>query len=104
MQASVAAIISGLLQSIILQSRSPVAPGEPDAERARLRALDAAFGEQYDDGVNDNSYGSCSDSCGLGPRCGDGTTNGAEECDDGSFITGDGCNLACEIERQVVPA
>jgi cysteine-rich repeat protein len=67
--------------------------------------IDFTFGERCDDGVNDNSYGGCSDACGLGPRCGDGDVNGGDEtCDDGNRINGDGCNLACKIENDVVPA
>jgi fibro-slime domain-containing protein len=67
--------------------------------------VDAAFGEACDDGVNDNSYGGCSDSCGLGPRCGDEAVNGGEEeCDDGNRINGDGCNLSCRIEREIIPS
>jgi fibro-slime domain-containing protein len=66
--------------------------------------LDASFGEQCDDGVNDNSYGGCADTCKLGPRCGDGSVNGGgEECDDGNRVNGDGCDLSCEIEREIIP-
>ncbi|HEU4578639.1 MAG TPA: DUF4215 domain-containing protein [Polyangiaceae bacterium] len=62
--------------------------------------VDALFGERCDDAKNDNSYGGCSDTCGLGPRCGDGEVNGGgEECDDGNRINGDGCNLSCRYER-----
>jgi cysteine-rich repeat protein len=66
--------------------------------------IDFTFGELCDDGVNDNSYGGCSPDCGLGPRCGDGSTDGDEECDDRNRINGDGCNLACKEERDVTPA
>jgi fibro-slime domain-containing protein len=66
--------------------------------------LDATFGEQCDDGVNDNSYNGCGDTCKLGPRCGDGSVNGGgEECDDGNRVNGDGCNLSCEVEREIIP-
>ncbi|MCA9577157.1 MAG: DUF4215 domain-containing protein [Myxococcales bacterium] len=30
--------------------------------------------------------------------CGDGTTTGTEECDDGDMMSGDGCSATCEIE------
>jgi fibro-slime domain-containing protein len=67
--------------------------------------IDSAFGEECDDGVNDNAYGGCSDTCGLGPRCGDGAVNGGtEECDDGNRVNGDGCNLTCKPERDVIPS
>ena len=65
--------------------------------------VDAAFGEECDDGVNDNAYGGCSDTCHFGQRCGDGVVNGPEECDDGNRVNGDGCNLSCEKEREIVP-
>jgi len=64
--------------------------------------VDVDFGEQCDDGVNDGSYGGCSSTCLLGPRCGDGEVNGDEECDDGNRRNGDNCDLRCQIER--VPA
>jgi fibro-slime domain-containing protein len=67
--------------------------------------IDATFGEECDDGVNDNSYGGCSDTCGLGPRCGDGDVDeGDEECDDGNRVNGDGCNLSCKTEREIIPS
>jgi fibro-slime domain-containing protein len=68
--------------------------------------VDSGFGEECDDGVNDNSYGGCSDTCHLGPRCGDGNvdTAGGEECDDRNRVNGDGCNLSCKTEREVVPS
>jgi fibro-slime domain-containing protein len=67
--------------------------------------IDAAFGEECDDGVNDNSYGGCSETCARGPRCGDGEINGDdEECDDGNRVNGDGCNLTCKTEREIIPS
>lgn len=66
--------------------------------------VDSAFGEECDDGINDDSYDGCSADCSLGPRCGDGRVNGEEQCDDGNRINGDGCNLACVEEAPVVPS
>ena len=65
---------------------------------------DLDFGEACDDGLNDNAYGGCSDTCKLGPRCGDATLNGPEQCDDGNRVNGDGCDLSCETEREIVPS
>ena len=46
--------------------------------------------EVCDDGVNDGSYGSCTDDClGFGPHCGDGNVQeDHEECDDGFNLGG----------------
>ncbi len=67
--------------------------------------VNTAQGEACDDGAeeNDGRYGGCNPDCSLGPRCGDGNQDADEECDDGNRINGDGCNLACEVERSVVP-
>ncbi len=52
--------------------------------------------ETCDDGVNDDSYDGCAMDClALGPYCGDGLSNGPEECDDGNDIEDDGCDNAC---------
>jgi uncharacterized repeat protein (TIGR01451 family) len=72
--------------------------------------LDA--GEQCDAGLENGvvcqtNYGGscsyCSNVCQtievVGPYCGDGVANGTEECDDGNFISGDGCSAACQDEE-----
>ncbi len=37
-------------------------------------------------------------SCTLSTVCGDGSINGAEQCDDGNTRSGDGCSSSCQIE------
>jgi fibro-slime domain-containing protein len=82
-----------------LISEDSCAPGCVTPSRCGDAVIDAAFGEQCDDGVNDDSYGGCSPACLLGPRCGDGVVNGDETCDDGNRRNGDGCNVTCRVER-----
>jgi len=36
---------------------------------------------------------------GVAPVCGNGAREGAEECDDGNAIAGDGCSAACTVEQ-----
>lgn len=62
--------------------------------------LDERFGEQCDDGTEDNdgSYGGCNADCTLAPRCGDGNRDPEEECDDGNRRNNDGCNAVCGAE------
>lgn len=81
-------------------SESSCAPGCLTPSRCGDGVIDAAFGEQCDDGVNDNSYGGCSPECLLGPRCGDGVLDENEACDDGNRRNNDGCNVSCDVERE----
>jgi cysteine-rich repeat protein len=60
--------------------------------------IDAAYGEQCDDGSNDGSYNGCNADCTLGPRCGDGVLDEIEGCDDGNRRNNDGCNVNCRVE------
>jgi fibro-slime domain-containing protein len=82
-----------------LVSADACAPGCLTPARCGDAVIDAAFGEQCDDGVNDGSYGGCSEQCLLGPRCGDGELNGVEQCDDGNRANTDGCDVNCSVER-----
>jgi fibro-slime domain-containing protein len=64
-------------------------------------AINSLFGEQCDDGPNnDGSYGGCDPDCSLGPRCGDGVVHPGEgeQCDDGNTVSGDGCSAMCKSE------
>ena len=36
---------------------------------------------------------------GVAPVCGNGAREGAEECDDGNAVAGDGCSAACTVEQ-----
>jgi len=65
-------------------------------------AIDAAHGEQCDDGSdNGRGYGFCTANCQLGPRCGDGLVTDLEECDDGDAVNGSAtsaCMQTCQLK------
>jgi cysteine-rich repeat protein/parallel beta-helix repeat protein len=53
-------------------------------------------GEACDSGANNGLYGYCNATCSaFGPRCGDGTTNGPEQCDDANTSNTDACLNTC---------
>jgi fibro-slime domain-containing protein len=63
--------------------------------------VDAACGEECDDGLNTGGYGFCATSCTLGPRCGDGVVQSqqGEECDLGAKnadTAGSACTTSCQ--------
>ena len=67
--------------------------------------VDAAFGEECDDGVNQSTYGmatGCAPGCRKPPYCGDGKMDGSfgEQCDDGSK---NGSGLCDEKCRSIIP-
>ncbi len=75
------------------------APGCKLPARCGDGEINGVFGEQCDDGEeNDGRYGGCTASCQLAPRCGDGARQGAETCDDGNLLSGDGCSKLCVSE------
>jgi cysteine-rich repeat protein len=68
------------------------------------KAVDGAFGEVCDDGVNNGQPGSCSVDCknavGL-PSCGDAKVQPPEQCDDGSSKNGgpqSTCDMRCRFK------
>jgi fibro-slime domain-containing protein len=75
------------------------APGCVEGAFCGDGVVDSLFGEECDDGANDGGYGECAPGCVLGPRCGDGVLQPTEEeCDDGNKVSGDGCDLNCNLE------
>ncbi len=62
-------------------------------------------GEVCDDGINDGTYGGCSEGCSaFAARCGDGVVHEdeGEACDDGDQTNGDGCNIDCVVSGTVL--
>jgi fibro-slime domain-containing protein len=67
--------------------------------------VDAAFGEECDDGVNQATYGmatGCAPGCRKPPYCGDGKMDGSfgEQCDDGSENGTGLCDVNC---KSIIP-
>jgi cysteine-rich repeat protein len=60
--------------------------------------VNAVFGEECDDGVNDGRYGGCTSECLRAEHCGDGAKQEGEECDDANLLSGDGCSGGCRLE------
>jgi fibro-slime domain-containing protein len=75
------------------------APGCVLPARCGDARIDGLFGETCDDGVNDGSYQSCTNTCRRAERCGDGVRQDPEQCDDGNLLSGDGCSNHCAFER-----
>jgi fibro-slime domain-containing protein len=61
--------------------------------------INAVFGEECDDGVNDGVYAGCTPDCHFAARCGDGQRQDGEGCDDGNLLSGDGCTHRCTLEQ-----
>lgn len=65
-----------------------------------LRDFDNPDGaEECDEGVNNGTSGSaCTVLCTTVSRCGDGSIDDGEQCDDGNIVQGDGCGPTCSLE------
>jgi fibro-slime domain-containing protein len=85
--------------NIIGYGATGCAPGCKLPARCGDGEINGVFGEQCDDAdENDGRYGGCTATCELAPRCGDGERQGAETCDDGNLLSGDGCSRLCTNE------
>jgi cysteine-rich repeat protein len=75
------------------------APGELCANSISSDVSILAFGDFNSDGYDDSlSIDNGQRITSLQEVCGNGNTRGAEECDDGNNINGDGCDTSCVIE------
>ncbi len=76
------------------------APGCVTPPRCGDSVVQTLFGETCDDGVNDGAYEGCTADCQHVGWCGDGLTNGPEQCDDGdqNGLVDSPCGLDCLIK------
>ncbi|MDP3500442.1 MAG: DVUA0089 family protein [Myxococcales bacterium] len=65
--------------------------------------LDSRCGNMMVEGFEqcDGTSG-CTATCAFAPVCGNGFVESGETCDDGNLMSGDGCSMACAIERMEV--
>ena len=62
-------------------------------------AFDAVCGDGATQGAEEcDGAPGCEATCDRTPSCGDGFVDGAEACDDGNAQSGDGCSAACQYE------
>lgn len=87
------------------KSKSACGPGCKLPHYCGDSSVDAAYGELCDNGpanVADGAYGPgiCTTQCEPAPHCGDGATNGPEECDDGlnNGTPASLCDTNCRIK------
>ena len=82
--------------SVALTADGALVPGAPGSNSARF--FDLAGPRCFDDGSCVCVDGADALLCAGRPACGDGTTQDAEQCDDGNLDPGDGCDASCNVE------
>ncbi|WP_437689510.1 DUF4215 domain-containing protein [Sorangium sp. So ce176] len=74
-------------------------PGELDARYTLRASLDASCGDGVTEGAEECDGGArCAPGCERLPVCGDGLVDVPEGCDDGGAAGGDGCSADCQLE------
>lgn len=89
---------------VVKEARQPVAHVDaPPVERVAERNGDGTGSGSGDP----TSIGTCTENCGPGPvaepKCGNGSVEAGEQCDDGNTTGGDGCSATCQIEVKPPP-
>src|SRR3954468_13215 len=99
--ATVALIAAPLAACTDTSSDGGVTLSEDSPPRCGDGIVDAAYGEECDDG-NTIAGDGCSALCDheLSVTCGNGAVNAStgEQCDDGNTASGDGCSATCQVE------
>lgn len=75
--------------------------GTIGAYRVRM-TVDSVCGNGITEGVEECDGGpTCDAGCNRVPSCGDGFIDGGETCEDGNAVSGDGCSATCQVEGLV---
>lgn len=82
----------------------PAPPGDDDGDDDdKLPGPPPSSGEGEGEGEGEIGEGEGEPNVPLDvPVCGDGTREGAEECDDANRVSGDGCSTTCRIDQRTV--
>jgi cysteine-rich repeat protein len=85
-------------QCVAGQGNAPCS-GDPSNSRCNSQGVCAPCQNNGDCLLISGGRNLCVGGVCVAPRCGDGITNGSEQCDDGNSVAGDGCSVICVLER-----